>query len=143
MKKGSYGYGYKVLFIIASIFLIVFMFGYFRGMYYDIQTDSMICPDEMENFLMVAETLFSENCMVYSDDYKTYPGTIDLSKFTETNIKNNCYKNIDNRIAITLNGKTIGDDLYSPVIITKPIQLYDNGQTTFTTISIQVEEVVC
>jgi hypothetical protein len=142
MKKGSYTYGYKVLFIIVSIFLIVFMFGYFRGMYYNIQTDAIICPDEMENYLMVAETLFSENCMVYSDNERVYPGVIDLSKFNQETI-DKCYSNIDNRISLTIDDQTIGDELYSPVTITKPIQIYDNEDITFSKLIIQVEEVVC
>tara|TARA_Y100000310_G_C20675689_1_gene812904 strand:- start:1543 stop:1971 length:429 start_codon:yes stop_codon:yes gene_type:complete len=142
MKKGSYGYGYKVLFIIASLLLIVFMFGYFRGMYYDIQTDSIVCSEEMENFLMVAETIFSENCFVHSDDNRVYPGTIDLNKFTQERL-DNCYSNIDRRISLTINDQTIGDELFSPVSITKPIQLYNNGETTISTVTIQVEEVVC
>jgi hypothetical protein len=118
------------------------MFGYFRGMYYNIQTDAIICPDEMENYLMVAETLFSENCMVYSDNERVYPGVIDLSKFNQETI-DKCYSNIDNRISLTIDDQTIGDELYSPVTITKPIQIYDNEDITFSKLIIQVEEVVC
>ena len=142
MKKGSYAYGYKVLFIIATLFLIVLMFGYFRAMYYDIQTDAIVCTDEMENFLLISETLFSENCMVYSNGERVYPGTIDFKKFTQENL-DKCYINSDKRISLTLNDQTIGDELYSPVEINKPIQLYNKGEITFTTLKIQVEEVVC
>ncbi len=142
MKKGSYTYGHKVLFIIVSIFLIVLMFGYFRGMYYNIQTDTLLCTDETEQFLLISEAIFSENCLAYSDGERVYPGTIDYSKFTEDNLAT-CFTNLDQRYSITLNDITIGDELYSPVTITKPIQLYQNGETTFTTIKFQVEEVTC
>ena len=118
------------------------MFGYFRAMYYDIQTDSIVCTDEMENFLLISETLFSENCIVHSDGERVYPGTIDIDKFTQDNL-DKCYINSDRRISLIIAGKTIGDELYSPVEINKPIQLYNKGEITFTTLKIQVEEVVC
>ena len=119
------------------------MFGYFRGMYYDMQTDAIICPDEMENFLLISETLFSENCFVYSDGERTYPGTIDLSKFTQENLDKSCYVNTNQKISITINGKTIGDQMYSTINITKPITTYNNGIFESTTMQIRVEEVVC
>ena len=143
MKKGSYTYGYKVPFLIVTILLVVFMFGYFRGMYYDMQTDAIVCPDEMENFLLVAESLFSENCLIYFDGERTHPGTIDANKFTQDHLDKSCFLYSDQRVSLTLDGKTIGDEMFSPVNITKPVQVYKDGTISSSSLIIQVEEVLC
>ena len=143
MKKAQYTLGHKWLYFLVALFIIAFMFLYMRAMFQGYETDTVICTKETENSLMIAETLYSENCFVYSDDNRVYPGTIDWTKFTQEVFENNCYKNMLSEVNITIDGKNIGEPIYDPVIVWKTIYLYKDGEITPSSIRIMLEAPQC
>ncbi len=132
MGKAQYVLGHKWLYYTVTIFVIGAMFFFFRA---EIQKDTLkhtICLDDIENNLLMAEALYSSNCLAYYDEElgRTIPGTIDLSKYTAEQLDANCFKYQEQEIQISLNNTVLGDIISNKISRTRLVTIKD-GETSY------------
>jgi len=145
MKRGSAILGQKPIYYAIATIILAAMFLFFRAEIQNNLVDQTICLEDVENKIIMSEALYSEDCFAYYDTEldKTIPGTIDLSKFTEENLDNNCFQFIKRRVQIKLEDQTIGDAISNPDIISRIVYVYNNGQTNLTTMEFYFPEQQC
>jgi len=145
MKRGSAILGQKPLYYAVAAIIIAAMFLFFRAEIQNNLVDQTICLDDVENKIIMSEALYSKDCFAYYDQEldKTIPGTIDLSKFTEENLDDNCFQYIKRRVQIKLNDQTIGDAISNPDIFSRIVYVYDNGQKNLTKMEFYFPEQQC
>lgn len=143
MRRGQSVLGYKGLYFIAALFLLTFMFLYMHSAFAKYQAGKVDCIDTSIQENMVAKILYS-TCMTYTDPntQQTIPGTIDLGKFTKENL-DACFLYTTDKIKLTLNGETIGDELYTPYTLNKMVWVYTSQSKAFTDLQFTFEEPAC
>jgi hypothetical protein len=135
MRKGQYSPGHKWVYFIIAIFLLAFMFLFLRSAFADYQVGKLQCADEVIDELMIAKVLYSPDCFAYydKDTERTTVGMIDKAKFTHETYES-CFTYIIKKVTLRIDDTTIGETIYSPKEMAKPILLYDEGAVTATTL---------
>jgi len=161
VSKGQYTFTSKAIYFIFSILIVAAMFILFFNNAQEYQKGSVECLDNVYHELMIAKTLTSPSCFVYSDKElnRAIPGTIDLEKFTSTNLES-CFKYLDldsvdflatgsvlsTKMQISVHNVTIGSNITSPYPLSKTVYLYENDKLVSTTpevITYTFEESKC
>ncbi len=143
MRKGQSVLGYKGLYFIVALFILTFIFLFMRSAFIDYQAGKVECTDTAVNSVLIAQFLYSD-CFTYGDTDigQNLPGTIDKNKFTQENYVS-CIYPLNQNVNISIDGKTIGKQIYNPYIINKTIWVYENNEKTFSTIQFTFEEPPC
>ena len=144
MRKGQVVLGYKWIYFIIAIFLITTMFLGLRGVLLKYQSGSIECIDGVVDEVMIAKSLYSPNCFVYTEGEtgRAHPGTIDLEKFTNKTFEN-CFKYITKKAQLSIDDKIIGVFIYNPKEIRKPIFTYSSGNIEPATLKFTFAEASC
>ena len=143
MRKGQSVLGYKSIYFIVALFFLTFIFLYVHSAYASYQAGKVECIDKAVQENMIAKVLYS-SCFTYTDPntQQTIPGTIDLTKFTNENL-DHCFLYISNKIHLTLDTQSIGDELYSPYTVNKTVWVYDSNEPQLEDIEFTFEEPAC
>lgn len=130
MSKGAFPLGYKWIYYLIAVALIISTFMFFRGQIQNAVLQPILCTDDIENNIIITKSLYSD-CFVYHDKelIKNIPGTIDIAKFTQDNF-DHCFNEIDQDVQIKIGSKTLGNQITESVKIKKLARVYDNNQIT-------------
>jgi len=113
--------GEKVIFYIASVFVLAIFFLFIAGMIFTTKAARANIPEGLENFIFIQRFTNSPYCFTYQDidTGRYYTGIIDWDKFTEANL-NYCY-DTENKIVKGFNLKLINQETKeeTPAIKTK------------------------
>jgi len=144
MDKGFYTGGHKTVYWIIAIVMLTAMFVGLSTTFLTYQSSSITCIDDTVDEIMISKVIYSPECFVYEDAElgRSYPGTIDLSKFTNATL-DQCFNFITKKISLTIGDKTIGDFIHSQKVVFKPIYVYDNGNIRPETLKFTFVEAAC
>ncbi len=144
MNKGQYTIGHKWLYFIVALFMLSFMFIYLKVMISDYEATRLECVDEVVDEVILAKLLYDDTCFTYYDEdlAKAIPGTLDKSKLTQENY-DKCFEYIEKKVKIVIEDIEIGEEIFTPKTIKKFVYLYDEGQTTPTTVSFTFANPTC
>jgi hypothetical protein len=144
MRRGQYTLGHKWLYFIVAIFLLGTMFLGLRTTFISYQTESVTCISNTFDEIMIAKILYSPGCFTYIDEEinKPVPGTIDMKRFNNETL-NQCFKFITKKVHLRIDDKSIGDQIFTPKIVKKPIYTYNDGKVTPNTLEFTFVEPAC
>ena len=130
MKKGASFLGSKTLYYAIVLLIVSFMLFYFSVEIKKDLKNSIECLDDIEINLMLAESIYSPDCFVYYDlELEKYiPGTVDLSKFTQENFDENCFRLFEKDINVGLRDTKIGDTVLDPETRQRLVIVYDEDK---------------
>ncbi|MFH1972841.1 MAG: hypothetical protein ABIJ18_05170 [archaeon] len=144
MKKGQSEGGHIWIYYTLVIFIIAFMFFFFRAQIQNQIVQPTFCLDDIENNLIMTESIYSSECFAYYDEElkRTIPGTIDKSKFTEEQLAT-CFQYIQQDVQLRLGDTTIGEEISEPETKTRIVRVYDQGTITFSTLELDFQKKKC
>jgi len=144
MKKGQSEGGHLWIYYTLAILIIAFMFLFFRAQIQNQIVQQTFCLDDIENNLIMTESLYSSDCLAYYDEElkRTIPGTIDKSKFTEEQI-DICFQYIQQDVQLKLEDTTLGEEISNPITKTRIVKIYDQGTITLALLEFNFPEKKC
>jgi hypothetical protein len=86
-KKGFVFLTEEQMSLVVYVFVILIIFGVLSMGSYIFVNKSIESPD-LERHLLINGLLYSSTCLNYADDYRSYPGIVDLDNFNENRLSN-------------------------------------------------------
>ena len=135
--------GYKWIYFIIAAALLTFMFLYLYTAFAEYQTGKLECTDDSIGAIMIAKVQYAP-CFTYYDSalQRYIPGTIDMDKFTQGTF-DACFIYLTKRANISVDGKSVGQEIFEPKIINKTVWVYTGAEKKPSTIQFQFEESQC
>lgn len=134
-RRGSFDVSAMIFYLMTTLFILVLIMFTFLYIIGGFKINITYTARGMESSLLTHRILYSPNCFAYYDNHllRTYPGVIDINKFTQENF-NNCLDS-DKIVSLTLKDEhgneiktlTNSNSNIAEIGGEKPVFVYDKG----------------